>query len=88
MTFNPNLITRARSRIVKDWRTRLRDFSTISLALGTALQGAWLIFPEDLKTSLPSKWISYGLAAILLWGLVGKFIVQGDPAQPSQGETK
>ena len=87
--FNPNLTQRlaakARRRVVKDWRSRLRDFSTIALALGSALQGAWLIFPSDLKATWPpavTQGVGYGLAAVLLWGLVGKFVVQGPPADP------
>ena len=89
MAFQPNISQRlylhVKRRTVSDWRQRLRDFSTIALALGTALQGAWPIFPDDLKAGLgPSvtKGVSYGLAAILLWGLVGKFVVQGPLPEP------
>jgi hypothetical protein len=79
--FNPTLTQRilhkAKRRVVKDWKSRIKDFSTISLGLGTALQGAWLVFPEDLKAGLPAKTIGYVLGAILVWGLAGKFIIQG-----------
>ena len=86
--FNPSIsqriLLKAKKKVVKDWRSRLRDFSTISLALGTALQGAWLIFPADLKaTWSPSvtQGVGYGLGIILAWGLIGKFVVQGPPQE-------
>ena len=89
MIFRPNISQKiylhVKRRTVSDWRQRLRDFSTIALALGTALQGAWLIFPDDLKNSFGpgvTKGVSYGLAVILLWGLVGKFVVQGPIEEP------
>lgn len=87
-TISQRIMLKAKRRVVKDWRQRLRDFSTVALALGTALQGAWLVFPEDLKASLPSRWVSYALGAILVWGLVGKFVVQGPPAPEPPAEPK
>ena len=87
--FNPSIsqriLLRAKKKVVPDWRDKLRHFSTISLALGSALQGAWLIFPGDLKATWPpsvTQGIGYALAAVLLWGLVGKFVVQGPPVDP------
>ena len=74
------ILLKAKRKVVPDWRAKLRHFSTISLALGTALQGAWLIFPSDLKATWPpafTQGIGYALGAILVWGLVGKFVVQG-----------
>jgi hypothetical protein len=66
-------------KLVDDIGTRLKHFSTIALATGTAIQGAWIAFPDDLKTGLgpdAPHWISRLTAAVLLWGIVGKFIDQ------------
>lgn len=89
--FNPSISQRimlkAKKKVVPNWRDSLHHFSTISLALGTALQGAWLLFPADLKATWPpsvTQGVGYALAIILAWGLVGKFLVQGPP----QEETK
>jgi len=83
--FKPNIsqriLLKAKSKVVHDWRRRLKDFSTIALALSTALLAAWQVYPDDLKAGLPPNfvhWLNYAMGGILIWGLVGKFIVQGD----------
>ena len=79
--FNPNVTQRVkaavRKRIVKDWKSRLRDFSTIALGLGVALAGAWAVFPTDLKAFVPAQYVAWAIGALNAWGLVGKFILQG-----------
>lgn len=68
-------------KLIDDIKGAWRHFSTISLALGTAMQGAWMVFPADLKRGLNAEVVGYVLGAILLWGLVGKFIDQS-PKEP------
>jgi hypothetical protein len=66
-------------KLVDDIGARLKHFSTVALALGGGIQGAWVVFPEDLKSSLGpdvALWVARVTAIVLVWGLGGKFIAQ------------
>lgn len=66
-------------KLIKNWRDALTHYSTKALALGAGIQGAWLIFPEDWKDDLGAgvvTWMARLTAAVLVAGLVGKFIEQ------------
>jgi hypothetical protein len=80
MTFDPNLTQRlkvaVRRRVVPNWRSRLRDFSTIALGLGTAAVPVWAGLPEDLRSHLPAGAVAWSIGVLNAWGLVGKFLVQ------------
>ena len=65
--------------IIPDWRPALSHYSTKALALGAAIQAAWAVMPDDFKAGLGQgavTWIAWATAAILAFGLVGKFIEQ------------
>lgn len=66
-------------KIVNDAGSRLKHYSTQALALGVGIQGAWAVFPDDLKAGLGPEivpWVSRITALVLLWGLIGKFVDQ------------
>jgi len=69
-------------RIVTNWRSRLRDYSTIALALGTATVAAWTLLPTDLKAFLPTQYVAWAVGALNAFGLGGKFLVQGPVDTP------
>ena len=79
MTFDPNktISARVRRRIVKDWRSRLSDWSTIALGLSAGIVATWMTFPADFLAVLPVEWVAKGTGALSALGLVAKFIVQG-----------
>lgn len=79
MTFDPNktIAARMKRRIVKDWRSRLSDWSTIALGLSAGIAGTWVAFPADWLAFLPVEWVAKGTGALSAAGLVAKFIVQG-----------
>lgn len=79
MTFDPNktIAARVKRRIVKDWRSRLSDWSTIALGLSAGIVATWMTFPADFLTFLPVEWVAKGTGALSALGLVAKFIVQG-----------
>lgn len=87
MTFNPGatqrIILRAKRRIIPNWRSRLGDYSTKALALGTASAAAWVALPGDLKGHLPSEAVAWVIGALNAYGLVGKFIIQNPPEAPN-----
>jgi hypothetical protein len=85
--FDPGLtqriVTKAKARIVPNWRSRLRDYSTIALgavtALSTAMLAAWAVMPTEWKAALPANAMLYlgsAYLAIGAWGGIGKFITQ------------
>ena len=80
MTFDPNkTIARMRCRVVPDWRSRLRDWSTIALGLSAGIVATWMTFPADWLAFLPVEWVAKGTGILSALGLVAKFIVQGPP---------
>ena len=92
MTFNPNLTQRitaaAKRRVIKDWRSRLRDYSTWALGLITALSSAvlaaWALMPAEWKAGIPQDvvlWIGGGYLALGAFGGIGKFLVQEPPKE-------
>lgn len=83
-TFDPNLTQRvkakARARFVRDWRTRLLDYSTwgISIALLCELVlPIWGdLIPPDVRSMITKT--------ALTFAAVGKFVVQGNvPGLPA-----
>lgn len=46
--------------------------------LATAIQGAWMYVPDDLKEQVPHNMVYILTMAILLLGLAGRLLKQGD----------
>lgn len=66
-------------KLIPNWRSRLRDYSTVALALGASIVAAWIALPEDLKAHLPTDWVARIVGALNALGLAGKFVIQGPP---------
>lgn len=70
--------------LVPDWRQCWRWFSMQAQGVATAILGAWLAVPEDLRDRVP-LWLVITLVLILLLlGMVGRLVDQpaarsGDP---------
>jgi hypothetical protein len=65
-------------RLVRNAGSWWRWFSMQAMGLCVALQGAWMAVPDDLKGELPG-WAFNGLcAALLLLGMIGRVVKQGD----------
>lgn len=87
MTFNPNLtqriVAKAKGRIIPNWRSRLKDYSTIALGLVTTLASsmavAWVGMPDAWKEEIPKDLILYVACAYMViggFGGIGKFLTQ------------
>jgi len=85
--FDPNMTQRftaaVKSKFIPDWKSRLKDYSTIALgivtALSTAMLAAWAVMPTEWKNALPPNIMVYFGGAYLVigaWGGVGKFLIQ------------
>lgn len=79
MTFDPNktIAARVKRRIVPNWRSRMRDWSTIALGLSAAIATTWMAFPAGWLAFLPVEWVAKGTGALSAAGLLAKFIIQG-----------
>lgn len=64
-------------KLIPNWRSRLSDYSTISLAFSTAVAVAWSAFPADWLAYLPVEWVARIIGGITALGLFGKFVSQG-----------
>ena len=72
-------------KLIDDIRGAWRHYSTQALAMGAALQGVWVAFPDDLKAALgPDAVVVVAkvTAVILVLGLLGKFVDQSHDQQP------
>lgn len=90
MSFDPTkttrvLVAKARRRIVPNWKSRLRDYSTISLAAGTAAVPVWAGLPADIRANLPVDYVAWAIGSLNAFGLAGKFLVQGPVQDDDQG---
>jgi hypothetical protein len=68
-------------KFIDNAREALTHYSTIALSVATSLQGAWLSIPESMKADLPSfvaETVAIATFATTLFGLIGKFIKQGN----------
>lgn len=91
--FNPNLTQRvvraAKKRVVWNWRSRLRDYSTIALASVTSIGALWVGLPEDIKARMPpwiAEYLGYVILTIGTWGTIGKFLTQPRNQPPEKDE--
>ena len=85
-TFLPDLtqrlVIKAKKRIISNWRSRVSDYSTISLAFSTAVAVSWSALPADWLAFLPVAWVARIIGCITALGLCGKFLTQGKTNDP------
>jgi len=62
--------------IVPDIKRAYRWFSVQAMVLATAIQGAWLIIPDDMKSSIPHGYVTAVTMALLVLGVAGRLVKQ------------
>lgn len=62
--------------LVDDWKNAWRWFSMNCMVIATAIQGAWVYIPEDLKTNIPASLVSTVTILLLILGIAGRLIKQ------------
>lgn len=67
-----------RLKLVKDWRNAWKWISVNAMISAGAVQGAWLQIPDDMKANIPQKLVSSLTIGLLLLGVLGRLIKQGD----------
>lgn len=65
-------------KLVDDWKSCWRWFSTQAMAWAIAIQGAWELCPPDLRVGVPPKLVTVITLVLLVLGLVGRLVKQGD----------
>ena len=65
-------------RIVKNARRCWRWFSMQAMVIAGALQGGWQMLPDDLKSNVPDGLAAVLTMVILVAGIVGRLVDQGD----------
>lgn len=54
-----------------------RWFSVQAMVLATAVQGAWLALPADMKATVPDRLVMAATIVLLVLGVVGRLVDQG-----------
>jgi hypothetical protein len=54
-----------------------------AMGVAVAVQAAWLQVPDDMKAVFPHEWEQYLTIALLLFGMAGRLVKQGDIPKPS-----
>ena len=65
-------------KLVPDAHRAWRWFSVQAMILATAIQGAWVFIPPDLKARVGDDMASIVTGAILALGVVGRLVLQSD----------
>jgi hypothetical protein len=63
-------------KLVDDARRAWRWFSVQCMTLALALQGAWAMVPDDMKTGIPPRAVTVITLALLVLGIAGRLIKQ------------
>lgn len=63
-------------KFVEDAKSAWRWFSVQAMTAAAALQGGWLMLPEDLRASVPDNAVKAVTVAILALGIIGRLVKQ------------
>jgi protein-S-isoprenylcysteine O-methyltransferase Ste14 len=65
-------------KLVADWRKALKWFSIQIPAANAAFLLAWAALPEKFQNSLPPSWVVCISVVLLVAGMFGRLVQQGD----------
>jgi hypothetical protein len=66
-----------RPRLVKDWHTCHKWLSMQFLAVSVALQGAFMVMPQEMRSALPDWATRASAIALLVCAVLGRLLDQG-----------
>jgi hypothetical protein len=61
---------------IPNWKKSWRMVSMRCMTLAGAVQGAWLIIPDDMKVSIPPNVVQWLTIALLALGVAGRLVKQ------------
>lgn len=63
-------------KLVDDFKSAYRWFSVQAMVIAGAIQGAWLMIPEDMKASIPTNIVQTVTLVLLVLGVAGRLVKQ------------
>lgn len=63
-------------KLIPTWRRAWRMISVQAMTAAAAIQGAWMIVPEDMKSSFPPDVVRVATVALLVLGIAGRLVKQ------------
>ena len=63
-------------QFVENAKQSWKWFSMQAMTLAGAIQGTWVIMPEDLKSQVPANAVYYVTMALLAFGIAGRLVKQ------------
>lgn len=68
-------------KLVDDWKDAWKWISVNCMIIATAIQGAWMYIPDDMRTAIPSGIVNIVTLILLAAGIAGRLVKQGTPDQ-------
>lgn len=75
-------------KLVANWKQGWRWLSVHLMALGAAIQGAWLAVPDTMRSFLPDKWSHIAALVTFAAGIGARFISQPAKTVPVEPDDK
>ena len=63
-------------KLIANWRKAYRMLSIQAMAFATAIQGAWMVIPEEMKATIPPTVVQWVTMGLLAFGIVGRLVDQ------------
>ena len=63
-------------KLIPEWKKAWRMLSIQAMTIATALQGAWLGVPDDMKAGISPNIVNGACMALLVLGIVGRLVKQ------------
>jgi hypothetical protein len=63
-------------KLIPEWKRAWRMLSVQAMTLATALQGAWLGVPDDMKAGINPSIVNASCMVLLVLGIVGRLVKQ------------
>lgn len=63
-------------KLVYNWRKAYKMLSIQAMAFATAIQGAWVFVPEDMKATIPASIVQWVTMGLLAFGIIGRLVDQ------------
>ena len=69
-------------KLVSDWKNAYKWLSVVIPSLGAAALGVWMSLPEQMKNSVPHKYVEITTLVIFITGVLGRLIQQTPSVPP------
>jgi hypothetical protein len=63
-------------KLIANWKKAYRMVSVQAMAVATAIQGTWVLFPEELRAVIPPNIVYMITMGLLVFGILGRLVDQ------------